>query len=319
MDIPGAVNLSHLRGLGCTRLLFLLLFFALLTTNLRAEQAAVSRDGTLLFQEPSGGAAVLDILPRGTRLELVRRGEQWSEVLIVESDTRGFIRTTALISLAEATAPLEAGFSLEEASPLYESLRRDLDESDSKIEKIERTLDQLEKMVRIYSRLDSGMLGASRESGKPEAWSETLQAGCPLGYSLGFQLFSGAYLKEKDFTAGGAVSWFPKTTAGFGIELEGGYISLKAGEKGTSLNLSLLYPLPLKSSRLLPFVLGGGGAVRMNAAGSGSVYKTRATAHLGLGALYRLSDGFSLRAELRGQRCRDQYDGRGSLSLLRGF
>jgi hypothetical protein len=319
MVFPSSSFFHRAHGLGLDRLLLALLFIILLPISLRAEQVVLGRDGTLAFQDPSGGSTVLDILPRGTRLELVNRGEQWSEVLLPESNTRGFIRTDALQPFAETTVRTEAGISEQYTSPLFNTLQQELDKSDVKIRKIESTMDQLEKMIEMYAQSGSGMIGAPGESRRKGALRRGAGEDRPLAYSYGFHVFSGVYFEGKDFTAGGAVSWFPESLAGFGLELEGGYIAMEGDRSGASLNLSLLYPLPLKKAGLLPFIAGGGGVVRLSDGDAGVGSDNRLATHLGLGALYRLSDDFDLRGELRAQKCEDDFDGRVSLALHYGF
>ena len=319
MAFPNSSFFHHTHGLGLGRLLLVLLFIILLPISLRAEQVVLGRDGTLVFQAPGGGSTVLDILPRGTRLELVNRGEQWSEVLLMESNTRGFIRTDALQPFAETTVRAEAGISAQYTSPLYNTLQQELDKSDAKIRKIESTMDQLEKMIEMYAQSGSGMIGALAESRRKDALRGGPGVDRHLAYSYGFQVFGGVYFEGKDFTAGGAVSWFPELLAGFGLELEGGYLAMEDDRSGTSLNLSLLYPLPLKRAGLLPFIAGGGGVVRLTDGDAGLGSDNRVATHLGLGAFYRLSDDFNLRGELRAQNCEDEFDGRVSLALHHGF
>ena len=203
-------------------------------------------------------------------------------------------------------------------SSLYAALEEELDRSTVKIRKIENSLDQLKKIVEMYGQSESGMIGPSGE--RIGTGTGAFGAGSLSAYSYGFHVFSGLYFKERDFTVGGAVSWFPRLLAGFGLELEGGNILMEDDRKGTSLDLSLLCPLPLKGIGLLPFISGGGGVVRLSGdddAGLGS--DTRVATHLGFGALYRLSGGFSLRGELRVQNCEDEFDGRASLALHHGF
>jgi len=306
-------------GLGLERLLLVPLFIILLPISLRAEQVVLDRDGTLVFKDPSSGSTVLDILPRGTRLELVNRGEQWSEVRLLESNTRGFIRTEALQSFAETTVRAEVGISAQYTSSLFNTLQQELGKSDAKIRKIESTMDQLEKMIEIYAQSGSGMIGAPGESRRKDALRGGAGEDRPLAYSYGFHVFGGVYFEEKDFTAGGAVSWFPELLAGLGLELEGGFIAMEGDSSGTSLNLSLLYPLPLKMAGLLPFIAGGGGVVRLSDGDAGPGSDNRLATHLGLGALYRLYDDFNLRGELRVQNSENEFDGRVSLSLHYGF
>ena len=217
MALPGSSFFYRIHRLGLGRFLLMLLFIILLPISLRADQVVLGRDGTLVFQAPSSESTVLDILPRGTRLELVNRGEQWSEVLILESNTRGFIRTDAFQFSAETAGRAEAGISPQYTSPLYNTLQQELDNSDAKILKIERTMDQLEKMIGMYAQSGSGMIGAPAESRRKDVLREVPGEDSPLAYSYGFHVFSGVYFEGNDFTAGGAVSWFPEPLAGFSL------------------------------------------------------------------------------------------------------
>ncbi|MBN2289141.1 MAG: hypothetical protein JXQ83_07395 [Candidatus Glassbacteria bacterium] len=302
--------------------MFILFLVFLLPAGLRAEEAAVGRDGTLVFQSPDGSSAVLDILPRGTRLELVKRGEEWSEVMLPESNTRGFVRTSALQLSAMAAAQEGKALLSGPASPLYNTLQEELNKSDAKIRRIEQAVSHLEGMVDKYTQADSAMHGKRGAKGKALRSQEFPEAGGSWAGYRGFDLFSGMYTKEKDLTIGGAVSWFPESMSGFGLELEAGYLFLEGDRRGAGLSLDLLYPLGWSRPWLMPYLCAGGGLFYLSGVdGAGS--ETNPSANLGAGALCPLSSGFSLRPDLRlfasfndGER---NIDGRFFLALHRGF
>ncbi|MFC1614335.1 hypothetical protein ACFL5K_03475 [Gemmatimonadota bacterium] len=268
-----------------------LLLFALLPVSLSAEKVAVGRDGTLIFQSPSADSAVLDILPRGETMELVDRGEQWSEVLLDDSSS-GFIRTEDIRSPAEITTGSREEVTTQSSS-LYGILQGELTKSDEKIRRIELAIDQLEQMVAMYAQTDSTR-ALSENAGR----GKVTGAGASSSGKFGFLVFSGLYFEEKELTAGLAASWFPEALKGLGLELEGGYHAMKNDLQGGTFNLNLLYPLGREDSRIRPYLSAGGGIFYTSGSNERDSNMDTA-ANLGLGALCPLSHGVNLRLDTR--------------------
>ena len=281
----------------CISRIFLLLFLLVLFPgSLSAEEVAVGRDGTLVFQSPNADSAVLDILPRGRIMELVDRGSQWSEVVLNDSNS-GFIRSEDLINPAELSYGSREEVT-SQSSSLYRTLQDELNKSDEKIRKIELAMDQLEKVVEMYAQNDSAMGLSNGKFPGSKGRGKISGEDAPLSGRLGFLVFSGLYFEEKELTAGLAVSWFPRALKGLAFELEGGYHAMKNDLQGGTVNLNLLYPIGSEDLRFRPYLSAGSG-IFYTSGSNGQKSDIDTSANLGLGAVCPLSHGVSLRLDSR--------------------
>ncbi|HUU27393.1 MAG TPA: SH3 domain-containing protein [archaeon] len=278
---------------GMTRLLISVLIFF---STASAEQALVAKDGSLIFTEPSSEAAVLDIVPRGTRLEVMEQTGDWCKVLLEDTSRTGFIRRDALQLKSDISSMSEMAPVREES--LYGSLQRQLDNCETKLRQAQRLLDNLEQMIDLVGK--SSQAKGQRGRGSRRVGQEKKKTGENFfTTSYGFSFFTGFYLDRRDVTTGGSVVWSPVFFKGLGLEFEGGYTFLEQNKGAACLNLGLVYPLPWKMPKLRPYAAFGGGMIRFQAEGADSKAVIDPTLNLGAGALVPLFGKVSLRADMR--------------------
>lgn len=290
--------------------LLLTAFFA--ASPLRAEEVEIMRDGSLVFELPNDRAAVLDILPRGTRVELMDRGPQWSEVMLSAPTRRGYIRTEALLpssaSMPRQEIPSPAAPPPQTArpaatvqqsagsGPVYDNMMHSLDRTESRIRALERTLKDMLEMVDSLEmrRLDPRFPGRSRTYNDPGM-------GGPAGPRWAIQSVGGYYLDSRDYLAGVSLLWRPRGLKGISFELEGGYLiqDLPGADGAVTLNLGTVLPLGPSDWRVLPYAAAWAGAVRRQYAATETGPDTNPLASVGLGGFIRLSERVHLRAEFR--------------------
>ncbi len=105
------MSLAHLRGL---KRIGVLATLALALTLLAASEASadtivVTADGALVWNRPSGVSFVLTQLPKGTKLDVLRRAGDWYEVLLPRGATAertGFIRASQVA--VDSVGPMSA-------------------------------------------------------------------------------------------------------------------------------------------------------------------------------------------------------------------
>ncbi|MEA2062647.1 MAG: hypothetical protein U9P14_03010, partial [Gemmatimonadota bacterium] len=237
----------------------------------------------------------------------------------------GVVRTDALDTFAGATVRTQPLDDSRRTTPAYGSLRAKLDKSDAKIKKIEESLDQLEKNVRMF--IEAGYAGpALKDRKRLEKQREAVPRrgeGTAKVRPFGVNMFSGLYFDAGDFTAGLALTYIPDVMKGFGLECEAGYIGMAGAQEGLGASLNLLY-LPDWGNRVfIPYFAAGAGIIYTSNAGAGLGKQTDPAANLGGGVFFPMSNKFSLRADAR-LMCRfeedtKKVDGRFYLALHCGF
>jgi len=282
-------------ALGFSLTLFLLL---LSVECAHAEIAVVVRDGSLVFEEPNSDSAVLDILARGTDLEVLERGGDWCKVLLPDMSREGYIRTDAVETGESVSSQYQRAPGT--SSSLFLKLQGKLDNTEAKLRQALRLLDNLEQMLELQEtgKLGEagGGAGASAERFAP---GESRLARMASG-NLSFNIFYGLFFKDNDFTAGGSLVWSPRFFAPFSLEVESGSTFLAGEKDALYANLDLLYPLPWEIRGIRSYLALGAGMVRLELeSGAGIRKEVNPAANLGIGAIVPLVGKLNLRADMR--------------------
>ncbi|OGG03022.1 MAG: hypothetical protein A3F83_05545 [Candidatus Glassbacteria bacterium RIFCSPLOWO2_12_FULL_58_11] len=271
--------------------------FFLAVPFLRAEEAMVIRDGTLMFQMPNESSAVLDILAKGARLNLVEVSGDWCKVSTADPDHAGYIRKLSL-----RVGPPPSGIETPPQDPgseAYQYLQQQLDQTESKLRQSARTLDSLEKMLEMLEQPVMPVKG--RRKAAMKGVSGMAVPSMSLG-SAGFaaSLFSGFQYEGKDPTAGLSLVWNPGFSGTLALEAEGGLIFQQGTQDVPYGTLGLLYPLGMYRNCITPYLAAGGGVIVRDKIITGATGNDlNPTANLGLGAMLILRGGLDLRGDLR--------------------
>ncbi len=279
-----------------------------------ADKLTVTRDGSLIFASPDNSSAVMDILSRGTVLEVVEEGGQWHLVRTSDGGAEGYIRGDAVGEqlVPEAFSP----DSVRVGSPQYLQLQRSLDRAQQKMQRIATTLDAMEARISYAARADSLSQAGSR-----------LKAGAGAGGMLGqdsehelaVTVFYGAMLDNTDFAAGLSAAWFPGLPAGLGLEFEAG--ALFPENTGNAYWGLAGVRCPLQRwERVVPYASMGAGMIRRQQSVEGAeVTDKNALLSAGGGMLIRLAGSVAITADVRyvWELAEDetQGDGRGYLGV----
>jgi hypothetical protein len=262
-----------------------------------AGSVAVSRDGSLVFAQPDNSSAVMDILSRGTLLELLEEGPDWDKVRLGNNGGEGYIRADAV-----SKTIMPGAFnpdSVRIGSPFYLELQSSMDETETRMRQIAGILDNLDKKLTAIRRADS-LQRAMPAGSRPRAGTA---AGGMLGYrndfSLALSAFYGAMLDNTDFAAGLAAAWFPGLPAGLGIEFEAGALFPDFVEESYWGHIGIHFPLG-GWERVMPYVAGGGGMLyRKYSIGSLESSVNDPIASVGGGVIVRLAGSVAIKADTR--------------------
>ncbi len=285
------------------------------------QEAVVTRDGSLLFQEPDDESAVLDILSRGTELQMLEQVGQWCKVLTSDSAQQGFIRRDAL--RIDAIVPGMMQPSVRSGSEAYQNLQRELDKSETSLRQTQRALENLERMLKSLGQLKQDVPESSRESEmivKREAGITRPVESSLYSYSFGFNLYTGLYFDGRGNTVGASSLWSPAFVKPLSIEIEGGFTFLEGQDEAIYANLGLIFPFWVGWEWMSPYLAMGGGVVRRET-GPPRLSDTdiNPLANLGVGVLLNLKGGLNLRADLRSVvefgNTEDKFDGRFYLAM----
>ena len=277
------------------------------------QEAVVNRDGSLLFQEPDDESAVLDILSRGTKLQMLEQVGQWCKVLTSDSAQQGFVRRDAVRIGAVPPDMLEP--SVEPGSEAYQNLQRELGKSEARLRQTQRVLENLERMLEKLEQADQAVPESGRESGMAKPVESGLNS-----HSFGFNVYSGLFFDDTDYTVGLSSLWSPEFIKPLGIEIEGGLTFLGDQQEAVYANLGLIFPFWIGWERINPYLAMGGGLIRRE---TGPLRLTETElnplANLGAGILLNLKGSLDLRADLRSvvefSKTEDKFDGRFYLGL----
>jgi hypothetical protein len=262
-----------------------------------AGQVAVSRDGSLVFARPDNSSAVMDILSRGTVLELLEEGADWHRVRLSNNGGEGYIRADAISKTLVPGAYNPD--SVRVGSPKYLELQAGMDQTEGKMRKIAGMLESLEDKLVRAEREDSlrKALAAGSRRGAGAAISGML--GYDPDYTYAISAFYGAYMENTDFAAGIAAAWFPGLPAGLGLELEAGAQFPEFVDNVYWGQFGVICPIG-GWERVLPYIAGGGGVVyRKYTVGTTSLKDNNAIASAGGGLLLRIAGPVAVRADAR--------------------
>ena len=224
-----------------------------------AGRVTVIRDGSLIFAAPDNSAAVLDILSRGTILEVLEEGVEWHIVRTSDGGSEGYIRSE---SVSETSVPDSfRPDSVRVGSLQYLQLQRSLDEAQDKMRQIAGTLERLNTKL---DRAEAAEMAAAVEpaGSRPGAGAEAGgMSGGEEDRNICISAFYGAMIDDTDFTAGLSAAWFPGLPAGLGVELEAGAIFPEGVGDIYWGQLGVRYPLG-NWGRITPYAAAGGGVIR---------------------------------------------------------
>jgi hypothetical protein len=300
---------------GPVRVFLLTVFFA--ASLQAAGRVVVIKDGSLVFEQPSEKAAVLDILPRGSLLDLAGRQNGWSEVILVNPARHGFIRDEAVTpapkvpgqTLPQPGIPSRSAVPAQpevqpkttvaqspRTAPLgaFPQLQSQLDSAEARIRQLDRMLGRLEEMSLTLKEIGPGSAEQAAGSGG-EQKTET----SPTSSRFGIGLFSSVLIDQSDLLAGGSVLWSPGFLCGAGLELDGGYVFVKRPAEEEQLSLNLILPLAVADCAIRPYLCAGAGGVRRKNGVGGQKAKENFSADLGAGAFLPLAGRVKLRADAR--------------------
>lgn len=280
-----------------------------------AEQATVVRDGSLLFELPDVNSSVVDILPKGKIVETVARSGDFTEVVLSENGTRGFLRNTALTGTDVSLEPPK-NISSMSAEESFNSMNRDLDNLEQNVMVLDKKLGQFENLKEKLP--EPAAMPLEKEKKFPPA---------PFSSTMSVGVFGGYLTEVSGATGGISILWFSGKLSGVALELEATYSSLDYERESYGFNAGLLFPFPWKViDRLTPYIVAGGG---MDWAGDGivnsTVIKSQSIAGFsaGGGIMAEINTKTRLRADFRTMLkiadSEDYYEGRGYLSLMRDF
>jgi len=286
------------------------------------QEAVVSRDGSLLFQEPEDESAVLDILSRGTKLRILEQAGQWCKVLTSDSAQQGFIRTdVVLIGALPPDEMLKS--SARPGSESYQNLQRELDKSEARLRQTQQVLENIERLLEKLEQPQQAVPGSGTE---PETALKS-QAGTAwpvesslYSHSFGLNVYSGLLFDGMDYTVGISSLWSPAFIKPLSVEIEGGFTLLENQQEAVSASLGLVFPLWMAWEWINPYLVMGGGVVRRE---TGPLRQSETDlnplANLGVGVLVNLKSNLNLRADLRSvvefSETEDKFDGRFYLGL----
>ena len=280
-----------------------------------AEKATVIRDGSLLFELPDVNSSVVDILPKGKQVEKVAPSGEFTEVVLPENGTRGFLRNTALTGTNSSLEPpiSETSMSAEEN---YNSMNRDLDNLEQSVTVLDKSLSQLEELKE--NKPEPVVVPEGEDKMFPPA---------PFSSKVSVGAFAGYLTEASEATGGVNLLWFPDKLGGFAVELEASYSSLDYNISAYGFNAGLMIPFPWKlMDKFVPYVAAAGGMELLSdgKAGNTSIESRTVTAfNVGGGIVARVSRTIMLRADFRTILKVDdndeRYEGRGYLSLMRDF
>jgi hypothetical protein len=280
-----------------------------------AENLTVTRDGSLIFASPDNSSAVMDILSRGTVLQVVEQGSEWHLVRTSDGGTEGYIRNDAV---GEHIVPgAFSPDSVRVGSPQYLQLQRSLDGAQQKMQKIASTLDAMESRITYAAQADSLAQAGSR-----------LKAGAGAGGMLGqdsendlaVTVFYGAMVENTDFAAGLSAAWFPGLPAGLSLEVEAGAIFPEGVDNIYWGQAGVRCPLE-RWERIIPYASMGAGMIRrqLTVEGAAEVTDTNMLLSAGGGVLIRLAGAVAITADVRYiwelEENATQGDGRGYLGV----
>ena len=277
------------------------------------QQAVVTSDGSLLFQEPDDESAVLDILSRGTKLQIVEEMGQWCKVLTSDSAQQGFVRKDAV--RIGAVPPEALDPSAEPGSEAYQNFQRELDKSEVRLRQTQRILGNLERMLEKLEQAEQAVV----EGGLESTMAKPVEGGL-RSHSLGFNIYSGLFFDGTDYTVGLSSIWSPSFIKPLGIEIEGGLTFLEDQQEAVYANFGLIFPFWIGWERINPYLAMGGGLIRRE---TGPLRLTETNlnplANLGVGILLNLKGSLELRADFRSvvefSETEDKFDGRFYLGI----
>ncbi len=262
-----------------------------------AGNVTVIRDGSLIFAGQDNNSAVMDILSRGTVLEVVEEGSEWYLVRTSDGGAEGYIRSAAV---GDNIVP--AAFnpdSVRVGSPQYLQLQRSLDEAQQKMQRIAATLEEMDARFAFAAKTDSlaltGPAGSRLKAGAG--------AGGMLGqgseYDLAVTVFYGAMMENTDFAAGLSAAWFPGLPAGLGLEFEAGAIFPESVDNVYWGQAGMRCPLE-RWDRVVPYASLAAGIIRriLPVEGSSEVTDTNALLSAGGGMLVRLTGAVAISADV---------------------
>ena len=297
MSFTGRIYRSRKIAAPGTRFIVLAAILSLAVPVLRAEEAMVSRDGTLMFQAPDENSAVLDILAKGARLNLVEISGEWCKVSSADTSHAGYIRKQSL-QIGPQPAEMETR-PQDPGSEAYQYLQQQLNQTESKLRQSARTLDSLGKMIEKLDQPVMPVKGRKKAAMKGMTGMPVPSMGLSsAGYAV--SLFSGFQYEGKDPTAGLSVLWNPGFIGKLGLEAEGGLIFQQGTQDGSYGTLGLVYPLSMYRGCITPYLAAGGGVVVRDKIVAGATGNDlNPAANLGLGAMLTLRGGLDLRGDLR--------------------
>ncbi len=285
------------------------------------QEAVVNRDGSLLFQEPDDESAVLDILSRGTKLQMIEQLGQWCKVLTSGSAQQGFISRDAVRIGTMLPGMMQP--SVRSGSEAYQNLQSELDKSETRLRQTQRALENIERMLEKLGQLNQAAPESSRESEmivKREADITGPVESSLYSHSFGFNLYSGLYFDGRDNTVGVSSLWSPAFIRPLSIEIEGGLTFLEDQDEAIYANFGLIFPFWTGWEWMNPYLAMGGGVLRRET-GPPRLSDTdiNPLANLGAGVVLNLKGGLNLRADLRSvvefSNTEDKFDGRFYLGL----
>lgn len=262
------------------------------------QQVTVVRDGSLIFAAPDNTSAVMDILSRGTTLELLEEGGEWHLVRTSDGGGQGYIRSEA-VSVDIMPRAFDPD-SVRVGSPEYLLLQRSLDEAQEKIRRIGETLERLDSRIEQAEMDSSDMTGAPAGSRPGAGAGAGGMMGLASGYDRTISIFYGAMLENTDFAAGLSAAWFPGLPAGLGLEFEAGAIFPENVDNAYWGQLDVRYPLA-NWERAMPYLAAGVGMIRrsISIGSSGELTDNNALTTAGGGLVLRLAGAAALQIDLR--------------------
>ncbi len=283
-----------------------------------AGSLTVIRDGSLIFAKPDNSSAVMDILARGTVLEVLEEGTKWHRVRTSDGGAEGYIRSE---SVGKKIVP--GAFkpdSVRVGSPQYLQLQRSLDSAQEKLQRIAGLLDTMETRIAYGATADS--LSRAGPAGS------RLKAGAGAGgifgqgseYDKAVTVFYGAMVENTDFAAGLSAAWFPGLPAGLGLEFEAGALFPEGVDNAYWGQAGVRCPLQRWES-VIPYAAVAAGVIRrkLPVVGGSPATDTNALLSAGGGVILRLAGAVAITADVRYvwefAEIKTQADGRGYLGV----